>query len=115
MVKGRCEYLEMLQPNESAEEFVSALDKGFQFIASHIGMLVGSIDDEEGLAIIRMLKASPFTIDDQAELTGFIDKPDRRGAWQQRRQREGKWGKIFRCATSWVRAIEVLPMIRLRP
>ena len=73
IVKGRCEYLEMFQPNKSAEEFVVALDKGFQFIASHIGMLVGSIDDEEGLAIIRMLKASPFTIDGQARLIGFID------------------------------------------
>ena len=56
MMKGRCEYLEMLQPNKLAEEFLAALDKGFQFIASHIGMLVGSIDDDEGLAIIRMFK-----------------------------------------------------------
>ena len=73
MMKGRCEYLEMLQPNTSAEEFLVALDKGFQFIASHIRMMVGSIDDDEGLAIIRMLKASPFNGIDQAKLIGYID------------------------------------------
>ena len=86
MIKGRCEYLEMLQPNTTAEEFVAALDNGFQFIASHIEMLVGCIDDEEGLAIIRMLKATPFTIDDQARLIGFIDNrvSGFRRAWQQR-------------------------------
>ena len=47
--------------------------KGFNFIAGNIPIKVGNIDDDEGLAIIKLLKSSPLSNDQQSTLIGFID------------------------------------------